>query len=61
MKPPIKNWKLVREQLKWNFRHLTDQDLRLKRGEEEQLVKRLSEKLGNNKKEVLQILQKLDA
>jgi uncharacterized protein YjbJ (UPF0337 family) len=53
------NWEELRQKLKWNFRHLTDQDLKYTKGKEKELVTRLQQKLGNRREEVIEILNRL--
>lgn len=50
------NWKRQKERLKQKFDALTDDDLFFEVGEEEQMMKKLEQKLGKTKKEIQQII-----
>ncbi|MBL0267825.1 MAG: general stress protein CsbD [Chitinophagaceae bacterium] len=50
------NWKRQKERLKQKFDSLTDDDLFFEAGEEEQMMKKLEQKLGKTKKEIQQII-----
>ena len=50
------NWKRQKERLKQKFDSLTDDDLFFEAGEEEQMMKKLAQKLGKTKKEIQQII-----
>ena len=47
-----KNWPQLKEKLQLEYPHLSKEDLILEIGEEGELLKRLQEKLGKNKKEI---------
>lgn len=55
------NWNETKAKLKYNFKHLhlKDKDLRYTKGKEEELIRRLQKKLGNNKEEVVEIISKI--
>ncbi|MCB2196711.1 MAG: CsbD family protein [Bacteroidetes bacterium] len=46
------NWNLVRGKLKQEFGELTDDDLTLVEGQEEEVVGRIQEKTGKTKEEI---------
>ena len=50
------NWERQKERLKHKFDSLTDDDLFFEAGEEEQMMKKLEQKLGKTKKEIQQII-----
>ena len=50
------NWKRQKERLKQKFDSLTDDDLFFEAGEEEEMMKKLEQKLGKTKKEIQQII-----
>ena len=50
------NWKRQKERLQQKFDSLTDDDLFFEAGEEEQMMKKLEQKLGKTKKEIQQII-----
>ena len=50
------NWKRQKERLKQKFDSLTDDDLFFEAGEEEQMMKKLEQKLGKTKKKIQQII-----
>jgi uncharacterized protein YjbJ (UPF0337 family) len=51
-------WKEVAGKLKQQFAHLTDDDLLLKEGKEEELLGRLQKKLGKTKSEIQSLVAK---
>lgn len=53
------NWNETAGKLKQQFADLTDDDLLLKEGKEEELIGRLQNKLGKTKKELRKIVLKL--
>lgn len=53
------NWNETAGKLKQQFANLTDDDLLLKDGKEEELVGRLQNKLGKTKKELRKIISKI--
>lgn len=53
------NWNETAGKLKQQFANLTDDDLLLKDGKEEELVGRLQNKLGKTKKELQKIIAKI--
>ncbi|MFA6597264.1 MAG: CsbD family protein [Ignavibacteriaceae bacterium] len=53
------NWNETAGKLKQQFADLTDDDLLLKEGKEEELIGRLQNKLGKTKKELRKIISKL--
>lgn len=53
------NWNEIAGKLKQQFANLTDDDLLLKDGKEEELVGRLQNKLGKTKKELQKIISKI--
>jgi uncharacterized protein YjbJ (UPF0337 family) len=58
IKLPV-NWEEKKVRLKWNFRHLTENDLSYKRGKEEELIFKLQKKLGTRQEEVIEILNRI--
>ena len=48
----INNWTTVKEKLKDEFPHLTEDDLIYEIGKEEELLTRLQEKLNKNKEDL---------
>lgn len=50
------NWKRQKERLKQKFDSLTDDDLFFEAGEEEEMMRKLEQKLGKTKKEIQQII-----
>ena len=50
------NWERQKERLKQKFDSLTDDDLFFEAGEEEEMMKKLEQKLGKTKKEIQQII-----
>lgn len=52
------DWKGQSKLLRSKFAHLTSGDLKLEPGKENDLLKRLSNKLNKNREEVIQILDK---
>ncbi|MDP1993721.1 MAG: CsbD family protein [Ignavibacteria bacterium] len=53
------NWNETAGKLKQQFANLTDDDLLLKDGKEEELVGRLQNKLGKTKKELKKLISKI--
>ncbi|OIO20239.1 MAG: general stress protein CsbD [Ignavibacteria bacterium CG22_combo_CG10-13_8_21_14_all_37_15] len=53
------NWNETAGKLKQQFANLTDDDLLLKDGKEDELVGRLQNKLGKTKKELRKIISKI--
>ena len=53
------NWNELSGKLKQQFANLTDDDLLLKEGKEEELLGRLQNKLGKTKEELHKIISKL--
>ncbi|MFA6979608.1 MAG: CsbD family protein [Ignavibacteriaceae bacterium] len=53
------NWNETAGKLKQQFANLTDDDLLLKDGKEEELVGKLQNKLGKTKKELKKIISKI--
>jgi len=53
------NWNETAGKLKQQFANLTDDDLLLKDGKEDELVGRLQNKLGTTKKELRKIISKI--
>ncbi len=53
------NWNETAGKLKQQFANLTDDDLLLKNGKEEEVVGRLQNKLGKTKKELRKIIAKI--
>ncbi|MDP3148569.1 MAG: CsbD family protein [Ignavibacteria bacterium] len=53
------SWNETAGKLKQQFANLTDDDLLLKDGKEEELVGRLQNKLGKTKKELRKIISKI--
>ena len=53
------NWNETAGKLKQQFANLTDDDLLLKDGKEDELVGRLQNKLGKTKKELQKIISKM--
>lgn len=53
------NWNETAGKLKQQFANLTDDDLLLKDGKEEELVGKLQNKLGKTKKELQKIIAKI--
>jgi uncharacterized protein YjbJ (UPF0337 family) len=52
------NWNKVSGKLKQKYANLTDDDLLLVKGKEEELLGRLQKKLGKTKEEVQKIISK---
>ena len=52
------NWNETAGKLKQQFANLTDDDLLLIKGKEEELLGRLQKKLGKTKEELLKIISK---
>lgn len=53
------NWNEIAGKLKQQFANLTDNDLLLKKGKEEELLGRLQNKLGKTKEELRTIISKI--
>jgi uncharacterized protein YjbJ (UPF0337 family) len=53
------NWNEMAGKLKQQFAELTDDDLLLKKGKEEELLGKLQQKLGKTKKELRKVLSKI--
>jgi uncharacterized protein YjbJ (UPF0337 family) len=53
------NWNETAGKLKQQFANLTDDDLLLQKGKEEELFGRLQNKLGKTKEEIRKIISKL--
>ena len=53
------NWNELAGKLKQDFANLTDDDLLLKEGKEEELLGRLQQKLGKTKEEIRKLIEKL--
>ncbi len=53
------NWKEVSGKLKQQFANLTDDDVLLKEGKEEELLGRLQQKLGKTKEDLRTLIEKL--
>lgn len=53
------NWKVIQGKMKQKFAVLTDNDLLLEEGKEEELMGRLQTKLGKTKGEVEKIISEL--
>ena len=53
------NWNEAAGKLKQQYANLTDDDLLLKKGKEEELFGRLQNKLGKTKEEVRKIISRL--
>ena len=53
------NWNEIAGVLKQQFANLTDDDLLLKQGKEEELLGRLQQKLGKTKKELRKLIAKI--
>ncbi|RMF25860.1 MAG: CsbD family protein [Bacteroidetes bacterium] len=53
------NWNVLKGKLKQQYAQLTDDDLALLEGKEEELLGRLQKKLGKTKEEILAILDRL--
>lgn len=51
------NWNKQSVTLKINYPHLTSEDVTFKSGQESQLISRLQNKLGKNRKEVIELLK----
>ena len=53
------SWNELKGKLKQQYGNLTDDDLVFSEGKEEELLGRLQKKLGKNKDEIRQIIQRL--
>ena len=53
------NWNEAARKLKQQFANLTDDDLLLQKGKEQELLGRLQDKIGKTKGKVLKIISKL--
>jgi uncharacterized protein YjbJ (UPF0337 family) len=49
----IKNWESIRQILKQNYQHLTENDLTYVEGKEEELFDKLQKKIGISRKELI--------
>lgn len=54
------SWKQVKRKLKEKYAVLTDKDLEYEEGQEDQLIRKLQDKLGKTKSEVKEILRNLE-
>ena len=54
-----KPWKFVKEKLMEHNTDLTDEDLRYKKGEEDELLERLSKKMGRSKEEIKEWIESM--
>jgi hypothetical protein len=52
----IENWELVKDRLKKEYPHLTEDDLIYEAGKEEELLLRLQQRLKKNKEEIRKYL-----
>jgi len=52
------DWEILKEKIKRKYNHLTDDDLRYKEGQEEELVTKLAERIKRKPAYVLFTLQK---
>ena len=52
------NWQNQSTELKKKFSNLTDSDLKFEKGAEEDLIKRVGDKLGKSKEEVITMITK---
>ncbi len=53
------NWNEIAGKLKQQYAELTDDDLLLKEGKEEELLGRLQQKLGKTKKDLRKVIEKI--
>ena len=53
------NWKELAGKLKQSYADLTDDDLLLQEGKEEELLGKLEQKLGKTKEEIKELISKL--
>ena len=53
------NWNEIAGKLKQQFANLTDNDLLLKEGKDEELLGRLQQKLGKTKEELRKLIAKI--
>lgn len=53
------NWNLVRGKLKQEFGELTDDDLTLVEGQEEEVVGRVQKKTGKTKEEIINFIESI--
>jgi uncharacterized protein YjbJ (UPF0337 family) len=53
------NWNEIAGKLKQQFANLTDDDLLLKEGKDEELLGRLQQKLGKTKEELRKLIAKI--
>ncbi len=53
------NWNVTKEKLKQNFAMLTDSDVLLTEGKQNEMLERLQVKLGKTKEELYNIIQAL--
>lgn len=54
-----KGWNDLKARLQFNFGHLSDEDLNYKEGKEDELITNLQLKLGSNRKDVIEILNRI--
>ena len=54
-------WEQVKERLKENDIHLTDEDLVYEPGQEDELLKRLAARLGKSKEEIKNYIESISA
>jgi len=52
------NWETQSKQIKQQFTQLTETDLKLETGKEEELLSRMQTRLGKNREEVIGIIKK---
>jgi len=53
------NWNLLRGKLKQEFGELTDDDLTLVEGQEEEVVGRIQKKTGKTKEEIINFIESI--
>lgn len=53
------NWDLQSKQLKTQFRQLTDSDLKLESGKDDELIGRIEKRLNKDRSEIISIISKL--
>ena len=53
------NWKVIKGKLKQKYASLTDDDLKMVEGKEDETIGRLQEKLGKSKEELHKIISNL--
>jgi uncharacterized protein YjbJ (UPF0337 family) len=54
-----KPWKMVKEKLKEHNTKLTDDDLNYEKGKDDELLERLSKKMGRSKQEIKEWIESL--